>query len=135
MRWPDLTFPPINLWNVPNRETRQIMFEYEAKAVRVIDGDTIELDIDLGFSITRREKVRLYGVNTPELTDKDPAIRKKALEAKQAVINMVMGKTLQIKTLKDKLDKYGRILVIIHVNGFIVNDELVSANLAEPYFA
>ena len=110
------------------------MYEYEATTVRVIDGDTVELDIDLGFNITRREKVRLYGINTPELTDKDPVIREKAIQAKLKVVDLVMFQKLQIKTLKDKLDKYGRILAIINVNGVIVNDELVSLGLAVPYF-
>jgi micrococcal nuclease len=51
------------------------MFEYRAKLVRCVDGDTVELDVDLGFKVTMREKFRLTGIDTPEKNSKVAAER------------------------------------------------------------
>jgi micrococcal nuclease len=57
-------------------------FVYRLKAVaKVVDGDTVDLDLDLGFSITLRQRVRLYGIDAPEVHTKDPIEKAKGLES------------------------------------------------------
>lgn len=79
-----------------------------AQLVRVIDGDTYELNIDLGFRIWKKDRVRLYGVNCPEI--RGPEL-KKGLAAKIAVQEWFdKHEKLQIKTHSDKYDSFGRLL-------------------------
>ena len=95
------------------------MFEYSAKVVRIIDGDTIEVNIDLGFStIIHKEKVRLLGIDTPELRSKDPEEKARAQEAKKFVQNLLpVGTDVIIRTQKDKKGKYGRYLADVWHEG------------------
>ena len=53
------------------KEERQIMYEYKAKVTRVVDGDTVDALIDCGFSVFRKERIRLYGINAPESRTRD----------------------------------------------------------------
>jgi micrococcal nuclease len=87
------------------------MYEYNARLIRVIDGDTIDCSIDLGFNINMNERVRLKGINTPEIRTKDLEEKKKGLAAKDRVIELFEGiEKFIIKTELDKKGKYGRIL-------------------------
>ena len=88
------------------------MFEYRAKLVKVVDGDTIDLDIDLGFNIHIRERVRLYGVNTPEVRGSE---KKSGMAAKAFVkwwLQVDKG-PIMVRTVKDKRGKFGRMLAIL----------------------
>lgn len=88
------------------------MYEYGCRMVRVIDGDTVEVDIDLGFKIHQRRIVRLYGVNTPELpTEPGKAAKAFTQDWLESAFNLV------IVTQKDKADKYGRYLATFHDGG------------------
>ena len=58
------------------------MFEYKAKITRVIDGDTVDAMIDLGFSVHRKIRIRLHGINTPESRTKDLEEKERGLQAK-----------------------------------------------------
>lgn len=89
------------------------LYTYIATVHRVLDGDTAEMTIDLGFTIGWRSTCRFYGINTPELTAKDPSIRIKALEAKRAVQEH-LGVGQKVKIVSKELDKYGRPLVDIY---------------------
>lgn len=104
------------------------MYEYNAKVLRVIDGDTVELKIDLGFSIFRIEKIRLYGINTPELKTKGAIERSLALLAKNILSEWILEKEVRILTYKDSLDKYGRILAKIYLQEECINNRLVKEN-------
>jgi len=87
------------------------MYEYNAKLIRVIDGDTIDCSIDLGFNINVNERVRLKGINTPETRTRDLEEKKKGLAAKDRVIELFEGvEKFVIKTELDKKGKYGRII-------------------------
>lgn len=112
------------------------MYEYKAKLIRVIDGDTLVLSVDLGFYTSRTETFRLYGVNTPELRSIDPGERVSALEAKEFVTRQLTDRILTIKTIKDKEDKYGRMLALVFIENDdeSVNNKLVSTGLAVPYY-
>tara|TARA_B100002019_G_scaffold173979_1_gene150423 strand:- start:1242 stop:1640 length:399 start_codon:yes stop_codon:yes gene_type:complete len=77
-----------------------------------VDGDTVDIDIDLGFGIwVHNERVRLYGIDTPESRTRDLEEKKAGIYAKQCVEAFLpVGSTQTLKTYKDKVGKYGRIL-------------------------
>jgi len=77
-----------------------------------VDGDTVDVDIDLGFGIwVHNERVRLYGIDTPESRTRDLEEKKAGIYAKQCVETFLpVGSTQTLKTYKDKVGKYGRIL-------------------------
>lgn len=107
------------------------LHHYKATVIRILDGDTVELVIDLGFTVQWRSTCRLYGVNTPELTSKDPLVRAKALEAKQHLIDKLsIGATVYIKSRE--LDKYGRPLADLYYSSEFkhINKELLDLGLA-----
>ena len=88
------------------------MYEYKAVILRVVDGDTVDVDIDLGFDVTmKKQRIRLYGVDTPESRTRDLVEKKHGLAAKEFVQSYLPVGTNQI--LRTKLDdrgKFGRIL-------------------------
>ena len=89
------------------------MYEYRCILRRVIDGDTIDVDIDLGFGVwLRGERVRLYGIDTPESRTRDKVEKKYGLLAKDFLKYNLRSKegTIVLKTHKDGKGKFGRIL-------------------------
>jgi len=90
------------------------VFWYKAKVVNVVDGDTIDVETDLGFRIGFLQRYRLYGVDTPEMNDPDPAVRERAVRAKEFVQGQVGGKEVVLNSHLDRADKYGRWLAVIH---------------------
>jgi micrococcal nuclease len=88
-----------------------INYRYRAKAIYVVDGDTIDVIIDLGFNVFNKHRVRLYGIDTPELKSSDLNERVRANEAKALVIDLLTKHPdVEIVTYKDQTDKYGRYL-------------------------
>lgn len=88
------------------------MYEYKAKLVRVVDGDTVDVMIDCGFSIFKKDRVRLYGINAPESRTRDKEEKKRGLAAKARLKELIKeGKNVfTIETSVDKKGKYGRLL-------------------------
>ena len=88
------------------------MHEYRCTIRRVVDGDTVDVDIDLGFGIwVRNERVRLYGIDTPESRTRDLEEKKCGIYAKQCVeAFMPVDSNQTLKTYKDKVGKFGRVL-------------------------
>lgn len=117
-------------------------FWYSAKVVKVVDGDTIDVLIDLGFKIHHKARVRLYGVNTPESRTKDLAEKQLGLKAKSFTEDWTSRHPeIFIKTIAGKDDKYGRILAQIYSDTDIksaqtscLNEDIVSAGYARAYF-
>ena len=113
------------------------MYEYQATVLRVIDGDTIEVDIDLGFStIIKKRSVRLKGIDTPETRTRDLVEKKAGLRAKERVEDLCPpGSVITLRTTIDKGDKYGRILGEIYVKGVVqsVNKLLLEEGHAVVY--
>lgn len=103
------------------------MFKYNAIVDKVVDGDTVDLSIDLGFDIWHRARVRLMGIDTPEKWFNYGKV------VKQYVADMVEFKPVQISTYK--ADKYGRYLVDIFVDGVdgSLNNHLVENKMALAY--
>ena len=86
------------------------MYEYRTKVVRIVDGDTVDVDIDLGFGVwLRKERVRLLGIDTPESRTRDKVEKKYGLAAK-AFLKKSLGTSPILKTTKDGKGKFGRIL-------------------------
>lgn len=112
-------------------------FCYNATVVRVVDGDTIRLDIDLGFDIVlNNQSVRLYRVDTPECRTRDLKEKAAGLLAKSVVKGFIdQGSKVVIKTSLDTKGKFGRILgTIITDNGININEHLIDNNYAVEYY-
>jgi len=88
------------------------MYEYRCKVVKIIDGDTVDVDIDLGFGVwLHKERVRLYGIDTPESRTRDLEEKKYGLAAKAFLTGMLDDPAgIILKTHKDATGKFGRIL-------------------------
>ena len=110
------------------------MFEYKCKLIKVVDGDTIDIDIDLGFGVwLRNQRVRLYGIDTPESRTRDLEEKKYGLAAKEFLTKWPGAGELTIKTHKDERGKFGRILGEIWAFKTNVNDKMVYEHHAVPY--
>ena len=114
------------------------MYEYYVKKVEnVVDGDTIDVTIDLGFDILFQSRVRLAGIDTPESRTKDLAEKALGLEAKEYLKkNLKDAKSAFIKTEKmDSSEKYGRILGWVYINGDTesINDKMINDGYAWGY--
>ena len=121
------------------------MFEYSCRIVRVVDGDTVDIDIDLGFDVwLKGQRIRLYGVDTPESRTRDSEEKKYGFAAKAFVENHLPVGSIQ--TLRTRLDdsrgKFGRILgefvLITQWEGkdipTTINEQLVRHHHAVKYF-
>ena len=113
-------------------------FCYEAEVLKVVDGDTLDLMIDLGFNVHHKIRVRLYGLNTPESRTSDSEEKQKGLKAKSYTSDWIKeSETIFIQTIKDKTEKYGRILAKVYNSDKLekcLNDDLISSGNAVEYF-
>lgn len=116
------------------------MYEYKAKVLRVVDGDTVDVDIDLGFGVVlANERVRIMGIDTPESRTRD-TIEKVFGLASKARLKELLGKTAILKTQinkngEDMKGKFGRILGdFVAKDGRMVTDVLVEEGHAVAYF-
>ena len=114
------------------------MFEYYVKKVtKVVDGDTIDVEIDLGFDISFSSRVRLAGIDTPESRTTDKMEKALGLEAKDYLKKQIeSAKTVVIKTEKmDSSEKYGRILGWLFLDGSEVsmNEKMIEDGHAWGY--
>ena len=111
------------------------MFEYHVKKVlNVVDGDTIDVEIDLGFSVSYTQRVRLAGIDTPESRTKDLKEKALGLEVKEFLKKQLKDAlSVTIKTEKpDSSEKYGRILGWLYVND---NDKSLNELMIEQGYA
>ncbi len=114
------------------------MYEYRVKKVHaVVDGDTIDVDIDLGFNVSYYQRVRLAGIDTPESRTTDKYEKQLGLEVKQKLKDLLSSaKTVVIRTEKpDSTEKYGRVLGWLFIDGAeqSVNHSLVATGYAWEY--
>jgi micrococcal nuclease len=116
------------------------LYWYQGKVLRVVDGDTVDVEFDLGMNTFVRERVRLYGIDTPEIfgMKKESEEFKRGMAAKDFVEARLMNKPVWLHTHKDKTGKYGRYLADIffqdedgkHVN---IGKLLLEDDLAKEY--
>jgi micrococcal nuclease len=114
------------------------MYEYNCRIIKVVDGDTIDADIDLGFNITlSNQRIRLQGVDTPESRTRDLEEKKFGLLAKEVVESYCpLDKNITLKTTKDERGKFGRILGDFFVYHTVSDSwKLLSEILIEEHYA
>lgn len=109
------------------------MFEYNASVIRVIDGDTMVLDIDLGFYTHVHNTVRLMGINTPETRTTDLAEKERGLKATEFVKTLCEQNNNKCRIISHGLDKYGRSLATVMFGDLNLNQTLLNEGLAVPY--
>ena len=115
-----------------------LMYEYRVKQVlKIVDGDTIDVDIDLGFDISFAQRVRLAGIDTPESRTTDKKEKALGLEVKQRLKDILSkSSSVVIRTEKpDSTEKYGRILGWLFIDGAekSVNEALIADGYAWGY--
>ena len=111
---------------------------YRIKSVlKVVDGDTIDASIDLGFDISLTKRIRFAGIDTPESRTRDLEEKKLGLESKEWLKKALEGaKDILIKTEKpDSTEKYGRIIGHLFINGqeTSLNNQMIDEGYAWPY--
>lgn len=114
----------------------QNLYYYRANVVRVYDGDTCTVDLDLGFYCwLKNQKIRLARIDTPELRGSE---REAGLRSRDALRKLILDKRVTLQTMRDQREKYGRWLAEIwleQVDGSVVNvnDWLLDNGYAKPY--
>jgi micrococcal nuclease len=107
------------------------LYTYRAHVLSVYDGDTITVDVDLGFSIfMRSQSIRLARINAPEVRGSNAEMGAKS---RDALREKILGKTVTLKTIKDTKEKYGRWLAEVWIDGVCINNWLLAEGLAVAY--
>ena len=111
-------------------------FSYRVhKVTKVVDGDTVDVILDMGFNILYKERVRLFGIDTPESRTRDKVEKKYGLLSKKFLQENLKKGKIVIKTHKDsETGKFGRILGEIFVNGININMLMCSKGHAVEYY-
>tara|TARA_B110000263_G_C15299258_1_gene507099 strand:- start:1521 stop:1973 length:453 start_codon:yes stop_codon:yes gene_type:complete len=119
-----------------------MMFEYNAKVVRVIDGDTVDAYVDLGFKVGIDTRVRLNGIDTPESRTRDLTEKRYGLGAKHRMIELLEGNNYRFILKSHGVGKFGRCLgemiipveeVVAGITSRTINNILVGEGHAVPY--
>ena len=109
-------------------------FTYKAHVVNVVDGDTIDVILDLGFNLKHKIRLRLFGIDTPEIRTKDKKEKAAGIISKEKVMELILDKDVTVKTIKDSQGKYGRYLAIVILeDNMNLNNYLVEQHLAKVY--
>jgi len=123
-------------WIRKKEFTQQMKYEYDAKLIRVIDGDTVDAMIDLGFDIWIKKRIRLHGINAPETRTKNLDEKRKGFVTKarlQELLDTVNGNFILVS---QGVGKYGRCLGILLIGEYgeiNINNTLLSEGLAMKY--
>lgn len=109
------------------------MYEYNCEVKRIVDGDTVDVVIDLGFDIHYSSRVRLYGIDTPESRTRNKDEKVRGLMSKEYLTDALSKGQVVIKTHKDKKGKFGRVLGEMYVADKNINLMMVDDHLAVKY--
>jgi micrococcal nuclease len=118
-------------------EINERLYHYKAFVLDVYDGDTIRVEIDMGFGLKWRGadnkgvQVRLYGLNAPEIRGEE---KEKGIVVRDKVRGLILNKSIILKTIRDKTEKYGRYLgIIITEENLNINEWLLTEGYAKKY--
>src|SRR5579885_3227048 len=111
------------------------MYEYRGRITRVIDGDTVEAEIDLGFHVSLTVTLRLAGINAPETKGTERPRGLVATRSLDSLITDLTGGTrhLTVRTQKDVTEKYGRYLAVLIAGDVNLNDRMLADGHAVPF--
>ena len=118
------------------------MYTYNATVVKIVDGDTIDAEIDLGFDIKIKKRIRLSGINAPESRTRNLAEKKMGLASKARLKEMLEGSANEFELESQDIGKYGRGLGKLHISKLsgretitkvCVNDQLIEEGYAVEY--
>lgn len=109
------------------------MFYYKAEILRIVDGDTVDVRIDLGFNMWHKCRVRLMGINAPESRTRDLEEKARGLAAKEWLKNILEASSDDIEMQSHGEGKYGRVLGTFYIKGVDINDLMVNEGHAEIY--
>ena len=114
------------------------MFEYRCKLLRVVDGDTIDVNLDLGFNVWHKARVRMLGIDTPESRTRNLEEKALGLASKVRLKELLKGNKIEIECSKEK-GKFGRVLGIVWATDkdgsrIDCNQQLCEEGHARPYF-
>ena len=110
-----------------------VLYTYRAKLDRVVDGDTVDASIDLGFDVWVKKRIRLHGVDTPEVRTKDLEEKRLGKIAKERLIEILAAAENKFLIISHGLDKYGRCLGELFINNQSVNKQLITEGVAVKY--
>ena len=111
------------------------MYEYNVKVVKIVDGDTVDVDIDLGFGMTyKKQRVRMKGIDTPESRTRDLVEKEKGLKAKARVEELLASTDGNFILYSKGVGKYGRCLGTLFVDDTDINKTLINEGHATEYF-
>ena len=112
-----------------------LMYEYEISVLRLVDGDTFDALIDIGFSVHKKVRIRLHGIDTPESRTRDKAEKKRGLASKAHLKDILKRNKGKIRLKSHGVGKYGRCLGEIFVPEYkhSVNNEMIIAGHAIQY--
>ena len=107
------------------------MYHYNATLVRVVDGDTVDAMIDLGFDIKVKKRIRLSRINAPESRTRNKVEKNLGLAAKERLIELMEGAANVFELESKEIGKYGRILGVIYINKLSGKDTITQACINE----
>ena len=108
------------------------MYNYKIKLDRVIDGDTVDAYIDLGFDISVKKRIRFMGINTPESRTRDLEEKARGLAAKDKLVELLGDGEFVLES--KEVGKYGRVLGTLHMEDININQTLVDEGFAVEYW-
>jgi micrococcal nuclease len=112
------------------------MYTYKVKKIlKIYDGDTITVEIDLGFGVYKKEKIRLAFINAPEIRGEErfEGLKSRAWLEDQLLAATRDGKDIIIRTLKDRKGKYGRYIGEIYIDDVSINHKMIEEGFAVAY--
>ena len=111
------------------------MYEYKCNITRDVDGDTVDAEIDCGFDIIYKSRIRLYGIDTPESRTSNLDEKARGKLASQFIKDKIAeAKLVKVKTKLDKKGKFGRVLGSIIADDLDLNQTMIEKHLAVAYF-
>ena len=118
---------------IQNGEVLLKMYKYNASLVKVIDGDTVDAIIDLGFKVSIRERIRLWKIDAPEIRSKNNNEKTLGKLAKKRLKELLSKKKGKFKLISHGFGKFGRCLGEIYVNNRNINNLLLKEGLVKKY--